>query len=113
MRRMSSKSRRLYRMETCPSPLRFVREIPFDLVEEARLGGRRANPGGSEGRWVRSSGGRWCGGGFAAGEVAASGLVAEDHACAPGQRVRDRKFGQGVRKAKVRVPRSGSYSCVP
>ena len=88
-------------------------EIPSELVEEVRLGGRRANPGAAEGRWVRSGGGRWGGGGFAAGEVAASGLVAEGHACALGQRVRHGKFGEGVRKEKVRVPRSGSYSCVP
>ena len=100
-------------METCPRPSRFVREIPSELVEEVQLGGRRANPGDGEGRWVRSSGGRWGGGGFAAGEVAASGLVAEGHAYAPGQRARHGKFGEGVRKEKVRVPRSGSYSCVP
>ena len=87
--------------------------LESELVEEVRLGGRRANPGAGEGRWVRSSGGRWGGGGFAAGEVAASGLVAEGHACALGQRVRHGKFGEGVRKEKVRVPQSGSYSCVP
>ena len=81
-------------------PLAVVREIPSELVEEVRLGGRRANPGGGEGRWVRSSGGGWGGGGFAAGEVAASGLVAEGHACAPGQRVRHGKFGEGVAEGR-------------
>ena len=35
------------------------------------------------------------------------------YACAPVQPVRHGQFGEGVRKEKVRVPRSGSYSCVP
>ena len=85
-----------------------MREIPSELVEEVRLGGRRANPGDGEGRWVRSSGGRWGGGRFAAGEVAASGLVAEGHAYAPGQRVRHGKFGEGGPGGRGQLPTRGS-----
>ena len=98
MRRLyltNAEKRWLHRVESYPSPSRFLREIPPELVEEVRLGGHRASPGAGESRWPRRGGGRW-GGGFTSGEAAASGLVAEDHAFALGQRVRHGKFGEGV-----------------
>ena len=91
----NAESRRLHREERHPSPSRFLREVPSELVEEVRLGGHRASPRAGESRWPRRGGGRW-GGGFAPGEAAASGLAAEDHAFALGQRVRHGKFGEGV-----------------
>ena len=91
----NAESRRLHREERHPSPSRFLREVPSELVEEVRLGGHRASPRAGESRWPRRGGGRW-GGGFAPGEAAASGLAAEDHPFTLGQRVRHGKFGEGV-----------------
>ena len=93
----SAESRRLHRTESYPSPSRFLREIPPELVEEVRLGGHRASPRAGESRWPRRGGGRWRGGGHAAGEAAVSELAANGgHAFALGQRVRHGKFGEGV-----------------
>ena len=100
----NAESRRLHREESFPSPSRFLREIPSELVEEVRLGGRRASlpraalggvgrPGGR-----RRGGGGWNGGyGYPAGEAGSSGLAADGgHPFALGQRVRHGKFGEGV-----------------
>ena len=93
----SAESRRLHRVESYPSPSRFLREIPPELVEEVRLGGHRASPRAGESRWPGRGGGRWRGGGHAAGEAAVSELAANGgHAFALGQRVRHGKFGEGV-----------------
>ena len=94
----SAESRRLHRTESYPSPSRFLREIPPELVEEVRLGGHRASPArGGATPWARRGGGRWGGDGYDAGEAAASGVVANGgHAFALGQRVRHGKFGEGV-----------------
>ena len=91
----NAESRRLHRMESYPSPSRFLREVPPELVEEVRLGGHRASPGASGSRWPRRGSGRRSGS-FAPGDAAASGLAVEDHAFALGQRVRHGKFGEGV-----------------
>ena len=92
----NAESRRLHRTESYPMPSRFLREIPLELVEEVRLGGRRASPGAGESRWPRRGGERW-GGGFAPDEAEASGLAADSgRAFALGQRVRHDKFGEGV-----------------
>ena len=92
----NAESRRLHREERRPNPSRFLGEVPSDLVEEVRLGGHRASPRAGESRWPRRGGGRWGGGGYHTDEAAVSGLVAEDHAFALGQRVRHGKFGEGV-----------------
>ena len=42
----NAESRRLHRMESYPSPSRFLREVPPELVEEVRLGGHRPSPAG-------------------------------------------------------------------
>ena len=93
----NAESRRLHRQESYPSPSRFLREIPSELVAEVRLGGHRPSPGGGPGRWARRGGGRWGGGGYATDDTAASGLAGDGgHAFALGQRVRHGKFGEGV-----------------
>ena len=94
----NAESRRLHREERYPSPSRFLREIPSDLVEEVRLGGHRPSPAGGGVRpWARRGGGRWGGDGYPDGEAAVRGLAADaGHAFALGQRVRHGKFGEGV-----------------
>ena len=94
----NAESRRLHREERYPSPSRFLREIPSDLVEEVRLGGHRPSAARGAARpWTRRGGGRWGGDGYAAVEAAASGVAANGgHAFALGQRVRHGKFGEGV-----------------
>ena len=94
----NAESRRLHREERHPSPSRFLREVPSELVEEVRLGGHRPGPArGGVRPLARRVGGRWGGDGHPAGPAAASGLGVDDgHAFALGQRVRHGKFGEGV-----------------
>ena len=95
----NAESRRLHREESFPSPSRFLREVPSDLVEDVRLGGRRTGAGdGARPRVHRRRAGRLGGGGYAvAGEAAFPGLADDDgHPFALGQRVRHGKFGEGV-----------------
>ena len=93
----NAESRRLHREERYPSPSRFLREIPSELVDEVRLGSRPVGSGAGANRWPRRGGARWGGGGLATGEAAASALAADGgHAFALGQRVRHGKFGEGV-----------------
>ena len=94
----NAESRRLHRQESFPSPSRFLREIPSELVEDMRLGSRRTSPGGGAGSRARRGGaGGWSGGGYAAGEAASSGLTADGGPpFALGQRVRHGKFGEGI-----------------
>ena len=92
----SAESRRLHRQDSYPSPSRFLREIPAELVEEVRLGGGAAIPG-SGGPGARG-GARWPGRAFAAYPTDAGGNAhpGADHPVALGQRVRHGKFGEGV-----------------
>ena len=94
----SAESRRLHREERYPSPSRFLREVPSELVEEVRLGGHRPGPARGVARpWARRDGARWGGDGYATGNAGGSGPAANgDHAFALGQRVRHGKFGEGV-----------------
>ena len=89
----SAESRRLHREERYPSPSRFLREIPAELVDDVRIGGRPASPGVGARRWPRAGGARW--GGVPPGTTADTGFAAS-HPFALGQRVRHGKFGEGV-----------------
>ena len=96
MRRLcltSAESRRLHRQESYPSPSRFLRELPPDLVEDVRLGGGGAGHGRGFDRWPRRAGTRW--GGRGAAELTESPR-GPGHDFALGQRVRHGKFGEGV-----------------
>ena len=97
MRRLyltNAESRRLHRQESYPSPSRFLREIPADLVEEVRLGGGgHPSHGRGAGRWPRRAAAQWSGRG-AAGLKETSREAG--HHLALGQRVRHGKFGEGV-----------------
>ena len=55
---MHARSRRRLHPEGIEHREHLLQGIPSDLVEEVRLGGRRANSGAGEGLWIRSSGGR-------------------------------------------------------
>ena len=89
----NAESRRLHREERYPSPSRFLREIPAELVDDVRIGGRPASPGVGARQWPRGGGARW--GGLPSGTTAEAGF-AVSHPFALGQRVRHGKFGEGV-----------------
>ena len=98
MRRLcltNAESRRLHREERYPSPSRFLREVPSDLVEDVRLGGGgHPSRGRATNRWPRWAGaGR---GGFDAAAAATETPREAGHHLALGQRVRHGKFGEGV-----------------
>jgi DNA helicase-2/ATP-dependent DNA helicase PcrA len=69
-----AESRRLHGSDHYPQPSRFIRELPAELLEEVRLGGRVSSPRSSY---------------LGAGEANAFGLQL-------GQRVAHRIFGEGV-----------------
>ena len=89
----NAESRRLHREERYPSPSRFLREIPAELVDDVRIGGRPASPGSGATRRPRGGGARW--GGLPSGTAVEAGFAAS-HPFALGQRVRHGKFGEGV-----------------
>ena len=89
----NAESRRLHRQESYPSPSRFLRELPSDLVEEVRMASRPARAGPGRGSWPwRGGSGR---GGPATVNAPVAGL-ADAHPFSLGQRVRHGKFGEGV-----------------
>ena len=93
----SAESRRLHRQETYPSPSRFLREIPPDLIEEVRLGGGVPGARRGESRWDRRGGGARWGARAYGSEAPAGGLgIGAGHVFALGQRVRHGRFGEGV-----------------
>ena len=89
----NAESRRLHREERYPSPSRFLREIPAELVDDVRIGGRPASPGSGATRRPRGGGARR--GGLPPGTAAEAGFAAS-HPFALGQRVRHGNFGEGV-----------------
>ena len=96
MRRLcltSAESRRLHRQDSYPSPSRFLREIPSELVDDVRLGSGVARRGPGAGRWPRRDGARW--GGYPAAEMTERSRT-PGHQLSLGQRVRHGKFGEGV-----------------
>jgi len=92
-----AESRRLHGTDYYPSPSRFLRELPTEVLSEVRIGGGRAVPPGLGSRFGggrRASGGR---GSARGGPVAGAGpLGGGEDSLELGQRVRHAKFGEGV-----------------
>ena len=91
----SAESRRLHRQDSYPSPSRFLREVPAELVEDMRFADPSVRPVGAAaaGRDRWGSGARRSA--FASAASGNAGLAAS-LPFALGQRVRHRKFGEGV-----------------
>ena len=90
----NAESRRLHRQDSYPTPSRFLREIPSELVEDVRFAGHSSRAGIGAAGWPR--GGARRGGGFAGGASAGGSALAARLPFALGQRVRHGKFGEGV-----------------
>ena len=89
----NAESRRLHRQDSYPTPSRFLREIPSELVEDVRFAGHSSRAGIGAAGWPRGGARR---GGFAGGASAGGSALAARLPFALGQRVRHGKFGEGV-----------------
>ena len=90
-----AESRRLHGSDSYPTPSRFLKELPTDVLSEVRIGGGYAAPPGARMAASRREQGTRFGSARAAGRSGAQ-FQERPEGLTLGQRVRHTKFGEGV-----------------